>query len=98
MFKDELIKELEGIQERYEAEINKLLSDIPETEREHITFSGLSVKPLYSPKDISEIDMNMWYPWYLDMEWELKIDEAVEKLFEWIPKRLEFCDSYFLKF
>ena len=49
-------------------------------------------------KNISEIDMNMWYPWYLDMEWELKIDEAVEKLFEWIPKRLEFCDSYFLKF
>ena len=47
---------------------------------------------------ISEIDMKMWYPWYLDMEWELKIDEAVEKLFEWIPKRLEFCDSYFLRF
>ena len=49
-------------------------------------------------KNISEIDMNMWYPWYLDMEWEIKIDEAVEKLFDWIPKRLEFCDSYFLKF
>ena len=49
-------------------------------------------------KDISEIDMKMWYPWYLDMEWELKIDEAVEYLFDWIPKRLEFCDSYFLKF
>ena len=49
-------------------------------------------------KNISEIDVNMWYPWYFDMEWELKIDEAVEKLFEWIPKRLEFCDSYFLKF
>ncbi|MBL7176396.1 MAG: methylmalonyl-CoA mutase [Desulfobacteraceae bacterium] len=58
MFKDELIKELEGIQERYEAEISKLLSNVPETEREHITFSGLSVKPLYSPKDIAEIDFS----------------------------------------
>lgn len=56
MFKDEVIKELKEIQERYEAETSRVLSKIPGTEREHITFSGLAVKPLYSPKDVAEID------------------------------------------
>jgi len=56
MFKDEVIKELKEIQERYEAETSRALSKIPGTEREHITFSGLAVKPLYSPKDVAEID------------------------------------------
>jgi methylmalonyl-CoA mutase N-terminal domain/subunit len=56
MFKSELIKELKEIQDRYEQEVNRVLGKIPEAEREHITFSGLRVKSLYSPKDIAGID------------------------------------------
>lgn len=56
MFKDELIEELKEIQERYEAEISRLLRRVPGSEREHTTFSGLDVKPLYSPRDVAEID------------------------------------------
>ncbi len=56
MFKEEVIKELGEIQEKYEAEINRVLSKIPGPERSHVTFSGLPVKHLYSPKDIEEID------------------------------------------
>ena len=58
MFKDEVIKELEKIQEKYEAEVNRVLRKIPEPERRHVTFSGLPVKPLYSPKDIAEINFS----------------------------------------
>ncbi|MFX1445620.1 MAG: CotH kinase family protein [Promethearchaeota archaeon] len=47
---------------------------------------------------ISEIDTTMWYPWYLDTNWPLKVKNAVEELFEWIPKRFSFCDEYFSEF
>jgi len=49
-------------------------------------------------KVISEIDTSMWYPWYIDLKWALKVEEAVELLFKWIPERLEFCDAFFLRF
>jgi methylmalonyl-CoA mutase N-terminal domain/subunit len=55
MFNDELLKELKEIQEKYEAEVSRVLSKIPGGEKEHTTFSGLQVKPLYSPKDIADI-------------------------------------------
>lgn len=56
MFKDELLQELKEIQENYEKEIARALSKVPEAQREHRTFSGLQVKPLYSPHDIAGID------------------------------------------
>ncbi|TFF88758.1 MAG: hypothetical protein EU548_08450 [Promethearchaeota archaeon] len=49
-------------------------------------------------KDIYEIDTNKWYLWYYDIDWSIKVDEAVEKLFDWIPERLMFCDSYFANY
>lgn len=56
MFKDEILNELKEIQEKYEAEVDRVLSKIPESQKEHTTFSGLQVKPLYSPRDLAEID------------------------------------------
>lgn len=47
---------------------------------------------------ISEIDTSIWYPWYIDMDWPLKVENAVEELFNWIPNRLDFCDKYFSRF
>ena len=47
---------------------------------------------------ILEIDIDKWYLWYNDIQWSLKIDEAVEELFDWIPERLIFCDFYFQNF
>ena len=56
MFKDEVIKELKEIQERYETEVNQVLSKIPGAEEEHVTYSGLAVKRLYTPKDLEDTD------------------------------------------
>ena len=46
-------------------------------------------------KDVLDIDIRKWYHWYYDLEWSLKVDEAIDTLFDWIPERLIFCDSYF---
>ena len=46
-------------------------------------------------KLILEIDANMWYPWLFEQDWDQKVDEAVDHLYDWIPKRLAFCDIYF---
>ena len=56
MFNDEILNELKEIQEKYEAEVSRVLSKIPKDEKEHTTFSGLKVKPLYAPGDIAGID------------------------------------------
>jgi len=56
MFKDELLQELKEIQDKYEKEVARVLSKVPEAQQEHMTFSGLAVKPLYSPQDIADID------------------------------------------
>jgi len=47
---------------------------------------------------ISEIDTTMWYPWYIDLDWSLKVENAVEELFDWISRRFDFCDDYFSRF
>ena len=44
MFNEDLILELEQIQEKYEKEVKRVLSKIPEAENKHITFSGIPVK------------------------------------------------------
>ena len=49
-------------------------------------------------KDVLEIDIDKWYLWYYDINWSLKVDEAVEVLFDWIPERLIFSDLYFQSF
>jgi hypothetical protein len=40
MFSEDVIQQIKQIQEKYEAEISRVLSKIPEAGREHITFSG----------------------------------------------------------
>ena len=56
MFNEDLILELKQIHEKYEKEVRRVLSKIPEAQNKHITFSGIPVKPLYSPRDLGEID------------------------------------------
>ena len=56
MYKGELLEELREIQEKYEAEVDALLRNRLEAGSAYKTFSGLPVKPLYSPEDIGELD------------------------------------------
>jgi spore coat protein CotH len=48
-------------------------------------------------KEILEIDSEIWLPWLFGDDWEKKLDESIDWLYDWIPKRLEFCDSYFFE-
>jgi methylmalonyl-CoA mutase N-terminal domain/subunit len=56
MFSEDVIQQIRKIQEKYEEEISRILSKVPEAGKEHITFSGIPVKPLYSPGDLTGID------------------------------------------
>ncbi len=49
-------------------------------------------------KEVLEIDSNKWYPWLFGDDWKESIEESIDWLFDWIPKRLEFCDLYFNQF
>jgi len=49
-------------------------------------------------KEVLEIDSNKWYPWLFGDDWEERVEESIDWLFDWIPKRLEFCDIYFTEF
>jgi hypothetical protein len=49
-------------------------------------------------RDAIEIDTNKKYHSDEDANWSLKVDEAIDYLYNWIPDRLEYCDFYFLKF
>ncbi len=42
-------------------------------------------------KDSLEVDMKMWKP-------HINADDYVEYMIDWIPDRLEYCDSYFGEF
>ena len=46
-------------------------------------------------KTLVEIDANMWYQKIFENDWRDKLEESISHLFEWIPNRLFFCDSYF---
>ena len=46
-------------------------------------------------KDILKFEAEMFDPSFMKENWEYTIYDSVDNLFEWIPKRLEFCDSYF---
>ena len=56
MLKDDFLKELKKIHDDYEKDLRSLLNKFPEAERKHVTCSGLSAKPLYSPLDVAGID------------------------------------------
>lgn len=56
MFEPDLITELEKAQGMYDEQLSQILSKVPGAEREYVTFSGLTVKPLYTPKDITGTD------------------------------------------
>ncbi|MBW1786428.1 MAG: methylmalonyl-CoA mutase [Deltaproteobacteria bacterium] len=58
MFNEELVEELSKAREKYEKEVSEILKRTPDAEEECITFSGVPVKPLYSPEDIQEIDFS----------------------------------------
>ncbi|MBW1818660.1 MAG: methylmalonyl-CoA mutase, partial [Deltaproteobacteria bacterium] len=64
MIDEKLLQELSEIQEKYEAEVSRVLNRIPEADREFRTFSGLPVKPLYSPMDMADMDFkkDIGYP------------------------------------
>lgn len=46
-------------------------------------------------KVVLEIDSSIWYPWLFGDDYEERVEESIDWLYEWIPERLEFCDSYF---
>jgi methylmalonyl-CoA mutase N-terminal domain/subunit len=56
MFDEKLLRELAEIQDKYEAEVSRVLGNIPEFDKRLPTFSGLPIKPLYSPRDIADLD------------------------------------------
>ena len=56
MFHNEFVEELRKARERYEEEVTQILHRIPSAEKQYVTFSGIPVKPLYSPEDIQDID------------------------------------------
>ncbi|MBD3337988.1 MAG: hypothetical protein GF353_02690 [Candidatus Lokiarchaeota archaeon] len=45
--------------------------------------------------DILPIETEKWNPSKLSQEWENDLDHYVNFFIEWIPERLDFCDSYF---
>ena len=49
-------------------------------------------------KDILKYEAKLVYKSEFKEDINLVVDEAVEHLFQWIPERLDFCDSYFLNF
>ena len=46
-------------------------------------------------KIILEIDASMWYRSIFEESWKQELEESIDHLYEWIPKRLNFCDYYF---
>jgi hypothetical protein len=44
---------------------------------------------------ILELDANIWYQTIFEDHWKEKLEESIDHLFEWIPKRFLFCDTYF---
>ncbi|TFF90864.1 MAG: hypothetical protein EU548_00860 [Promethearchaeota archaeon] len=44
---------------------------------------------------VLKIDSKLWYPLIFENEWEEKVDDAINYLFDWIPERIMFCDIYF---
>ena len=56
MFQEDVLHEIREARKRYEEEIGRILTRIPEAADLHVTPSGLRTQPLYSPLDIAETD------------------------------------------
>lgn len=56
MFQDAFLQQLAEAQLRYDEELRRALSGLSSAEREHVTVSGLTVKPLYTPADVAKTD------------------------------------------
>lgn len=56
MFDHKVMQELAAVEEKYETELRRVLEKVPEADKQFLTFSGLPVKPLYSPRDIADLD------------------------------------------
>ena len=56
MYDDDVMEKIRAAQEKYEKELEKILSRTPGAGMDRSTFSGLTVKPLYSPKDVGQTD------------------------------------------
>lgn len=56
MFEEQLIRELNEASKKYEEEVKQILDKFPGAEKEHLTSSGLEVKPLYTPLDTKDTD------------------------------------------
>jgi methylmalonyl-CoA mutase N-terminal domain/subunit len=56
MFDSELLNELKEIQEKYQADVSRILAELDEDKSKHTTFSGLNVKSLFSPLDVADTD------------------------------------------
>jgi len=56
MLNEDIIKEIEDARQLYEAKLEKILEKVPKADKNYRTFSGLPVKPLYSPLDIEDLD------------------------------------------
>lgn len=49
-------------------------------------------------KDVLDIDTDLWYHYLWKENWKEEIDKSIDHVFDWIPERLEFCDTYFSEF
>jgi hypothetical protein len=46
-------------------------------------------------KEIIQYESKMWDPVFIKKGWKNNMENSIEYLFEWIPKRLNYCDLYF---
>ncbi|MGQ9654978.1 MAG: methylmalonyl-CoA mutase family protein, partial [Thermodesulfobacteriota bacterium] len=57
MFEKDVMERLREAHARYEAELEEILSQVPGGDKKgYLTFSGLDVKPLYTPADLEGTD------------------------------------------
>jgi methylmalonyl-CoA mutase N-terminal domain/subunit len=56
MFSEEVLRKIQAVREKYERDLEEILSNIPGAEFPYRTFSGIQVKPLYTPEDLSGVD------------------------------------------
>jgi methylmalonyl-CoA mutase, N-terminal domain len=56
LFNQEILDEIGKAREKYEEELRKIMNKIPGADFEHVTFSGIPVKPIYTPLDIQNTD------------------------------------------
>ncbi|MFO7965563.1 MAG: methylmalonyl-CoA mutase family protein [Desulfobacterales bacterium] len=56
LFTQETLDEIAVAREKYEEELRQIMEKIPGAEAQYVTFSGMPVKPIYTPSDIHDID------------------------------------------